>query len=423
MAHDVFISYSSKEKAIADAVCARLEHNRIRCWISPRDVLPGMDYGQAHVDAIRKTRVVVQILSSDSKVSRRLMREIERVVGSEFPVIPLQIKNNLPSGSMEDYLGSAHFENYVDKLALAIVKMLGGRIQLTKGAAAQANIVKQPRQKRPGRRKAALKDKALQPEEAALLEQARREAQEQEQRGAEIVRLQGEIETALASGDREKAKRLIPELNNLGPDGQVLAEQLQKRLPREKLPVWAWAVGGLYVAEIALSVVLGVGGIRAARGLPADTPVPVGHATVIPVSQPVQTDISIPVKATPTPTATATPSATPTQTPPAPTATSLPTAVLLINSNVRAGPGTIYPILMVYTAGTRLQIIGRSHAGDWLAFTLPGDAQGWIAASSLQVSFNIQSLAELKAPPTSVLLLEPSPTEAPLPRSPTLAPP
>ena len=40
MAHDVFISYSSQDKAVADAACARLESRKIRCWIAPRDVPP-----------------------------------------------------------------------------------------------------------------------------------------------------------------------------------------------------------------------------------------------------------------------------------------------------------------------------------------------------------------------------------------------
>jgi len=34
MAHDVFISYSAEDKPIADAVCAALEAEHIRCWIA-----------------------------------------------------------------------------------------------------------------------------------------------------------------------------------------------------------------------------------------------------------------------------------------------------------------------------------------------------------------------------------------------------
>ena len=44
MAHDVFISYSSQDKAVADAVCATLERGKIRCWVAPRDVPAGKPY-------------------------------------------------------------------------------------------------------------------------------------------------------------------------------------------------------------------------------------------------------------------------------------------------------------------------------------------------------------------------------------------
>lgn len=43
-AHDVFISYSSKDKPVADATVAVLEANGIRCWIAPRDIRPGADW-------------------------------------------------------------------------------------------------------------------------------------------------------------------------------------------------------------------------------------------------------------------------------------------------------------------------------------------------------------------------------------------
>ena len=32
MTHDVFISYASEDKITADATCATLEANQIRCW-------------------------------------------------------------------------------------------------------------------------------------------------------------------------------------------------------------------------------------------------------------------------------------------------------------------------------------------------------------------------------------------------------
>ena len=41
MKYDVFISYSHKDKAAADAVCASLEADGVRCWYAPRDIAPG----------------------------------------------------------------------------------------------------------------------------------------------------------------------------------------------------------------------------------------------------------------------------------------------------------------------------------------------------------------------------------------------
>jgi hypothetical protein len=52
-----FISYSSKDKPAADATCAVLESAGIRCWIAPRDIRPGTEYGAAIIDAIDRCRV------------------------------------------------------------------------------------------------------------------------------------------------------------------------------------------------------------------------------------------------------------------------------------------------------------------------------------------------------------------------------
>ena len=73
MAHDLFISYSAKDKPIADAVCAALEAERIRCWIAPRDVLPGVPYGEVLIEAINESRVMLLVFSSHSNESPQVI--------------------------------------------------------------------------------------------------------------------------------------------------------------------------------------------------------------------------------------------------------------------------------------------------------------------------------------------------------------
>jgi hypothetical protein len=57
MAFDVFISYSTKDKLAADATCAALEAAGVRCWIAPRDIMPGAEWGAAIVKALDHCRV------------------------------------------------------------------------------------------------------------------------------------------------------------------------------------------------------------------------------------------------------------------------------------------------------------------------------------------------------------------------------
>ena len=64
MAHDVFISHSTKDKAVSDAVCAALENAGIRCWIAPRDVLPGRSFPGEITRGIETSKAMVLVFSN-----------------------------------------------------------------------------------------------------------------------------------------------------------------------------------------------------------------------------------------------------------------------------------------------------------------------------------------------------------------------
>jgi hypothetical protein len=109
MAHDVFISYSVPDKAVADAVCATLESRKIRCWIAPRDVLPGMSYAEALIDALNRSSIFVLVFSGSSNNSPQVMREVERAVNKGIPIIPFRIEDVTPSKAMEYFLSTPHW--------------------------------------------------------------------------------------------------------------------------------------------------------------------------------------------------------------------------------------------------------------------------------------------------------------------------
>jgi hypothetical protein len=121
MAHDVFISYSSKDKPTADAVCATLESRGIRCWIAPRDVVPGEEYAAALVNALRESRLMVLVFSSGANQPNHVLREVERAVSMGLPVVPLRIENVRPSAAMEYYIASRH---WLDALTVPLERHL-----------------------------------------------------------------------------------------------------------------------------------------------------------------------------------------------------------------------------------------------------------------------------------------------------------
>ena len=109
MTHDVFISHSSKDKTVSDAVCATLEGKGIRCWVAPRDILAGANWGESIIDAISHSRVMVLILSSHSNISQQVMREVERAVNKGMVIIPLRVEDIPLSKSLEYFLSTAHW--------------------------------------------------------------------------------------------------------------------------------------------------------------------------------------------------------------------------------------------------------------------------------------------------------------------------
>jgi outer membrane protein assembly factor BamB len=145
MAHDVFISYAIEDKPTADAACATLEARRIRCWIAPRDVLPGMDYAQALVEAINQSRVMVLIFSARSNHSPHVRREVERAVSAGIPILPFRIEDVSPSPSLGYFIATAHWldaltpplERHLKHLA-ETVKLLLARIGKPEQVAVEA---------------------------------------------------------------------------------------------------------------------------------------------------------------------------------------------------------------------------------------------------------------------------------------------
>ena len=107
--HDVFISYAAPDKPVGDAACATLEANGIRCWIAPRDILPGIDRGEAIIEAINQARIFILVFSNHANSSYEVKREVERAVHKGLAIIPFRIEDVPMSKSLEYFISVPHW--------------------------------------------------------------------------------------------------------------------------------------------------------------------------------------------------------------------------------------------------------------------------------------------------------------------------
>ncbi len=105
LAHQVFLSYATEDADSARLLCRVLEAEEgIRCWIAPRDVPAGTDYAAAILEAIKNAELVLLLFSAFTNTSPYVLREIERAVAYERPVISVRLDSATPNPSLEYYL-------------------------------------------------------------------------------------------------------------------------------------------------------------------------------------------------------------------------------------------------------------------------------------------------------------------------------
>jgi len=105
----VFISYASQDAAVANAITEALERCSLRCWIAPRDVMPGAPYAGQIIHAIDAAKASVLILSKDAASSPHVLREVERSASKRHPIVSLRIDQVPLPADLEYFVMASHW--------------------------------------------------------------------------------------------------------------------------------------------------------------------------------------------------------------------------------------------------------------------------------------------------------------------------
>ena len=132
MKYDVFISYSSQDQKVVEALSAYLEQHKIRCFVAYRDIPRGVVWARAIVDALDESRMMVVVFSENFNNSDQVDREIELASEDKKPILTFRISNDVFKGAKKYYLKNLNWidafpepHKLFDSVAENVAKLLG----------------------------------------------------------------------------------------------------------------------------------------------------------------------------------------------------------------------------------------------------------------------------------------------------------
>jgi hypothetical protein len=141
----VFISYSSADTQVANAICTALEKRGLPCWLASRDVGPGEDFQAAIVRAIRAARVMVLVFSQNANNSDEIKKELVLASQNDVVIIPARVENVAPNDSLAYQFATRqwvnlfeNWENEIERLSLWVLRIVSSETAQTSLSGAQS---------------------------------------------------------------------------------------------------------------------------------------------------------------------------------------------------------------------------------------------------------------------------------------------
>lgn len=130
MPYEIFVSHSSKDKKVADAIVAVLEQNNVYCWIAPRDIPPGFSWPGAITRALKEVQIMVLVLSSSANESPQIVKEVQIALNNNVIIIPFKIENCRLTDDLEYQLSTTHWIDAVNQEEIEAIHKLAQKLKI-----------------------------------------------------------------------------------------------------------------------------------------------------------------------------------------------------------------------------------------------------------------------------------------------------
>jgi hypothetical protein len=112
---EVFISFASADRAIADRLVRSLEQRGLSCWIAHRDIHGGENYQAQIPAAVEACAVMLVLYSRNAARSLEIPKEMVLARNHKKRLVPLRIEDHKPEGAfLYEFVTSQYLDLFTD---------------------------------------------------------------------------------------------------------------------------------------------------------------------------------------------------------------------------------------------------------------------------------------------------------------------
>lgn len=110
MRFNVFISYSTKDQAIASDICDFLEtKGGLKCFIASRDIAKGVEWPSAIAEALKLSQLFLAVFSNNYNLSSQVNKELTIAAKRHLPLLTIKTTDDDFEGTKDYFLSEVNF--------------------------------------------------------------------------------------------------------------------------------------------------------------------------------------------------------------------------------------------------------------------------------------------------------------------------
>ena len=139
---DVFISYNSPKRDVAQKILAHLEKKGISCFFDQRDMPGGQSYGGALVRAMKECHLQLFLYSNIANENEKnILSELDTAWKHNVPCLTILLDKSEPNDDISYYVSSRHqiiaypdsIDTYLDSITDNVISLLPKKEGVTEG--------------------------------------------------------------------------------------------------------------------------------------------------------------------------------------------------------------------------------------------------------------------------------------------------